>query len=119
MNDEFVSHNNSNGGWDGLNKWVSMLTKKRCMFDPLKDRKRGCSGSNCKLYCVICRLKFAEFHQYLKMSFFHFWKRRIPLNIIQHVLLLEVHLFSFCQHVLVCKKCGKSSRFSLECKGQS
>lgn len=29
MNDEFVSHNNSNGGWDMLNKWVSMLKKKR------------------------------------------------------------------------------------------
>lgn len=27
MNDEFVSHN-SNGGWDMLNKWVSMLKKK-------------------------------------------------------------------------------------------
>ncbi len=28
MNDEFVSHNNSSGGWDVLNKWVSMLKKK-------------------------------------------------------------------------------------------
>lgn len=43
MNDEFVSHNNSNGGWDVLNKWVSMLKKKGCMFDPLRDGRGGWS----------------------------------------------------------------------------
>lgn len=41
MNDELVSHNNSNGGWDVLNKWVSMLKEEGCMFDPLKDRRGG------------------------------------------------------------------------------
>lgn len=38
MNDEFVSHNNSSGGWDMLNKWVSMLKKRGCMADPWKQR---------------------------------------------------------------------------------
>lgn len=78
MNDEFVSHNNSNGGWDVLNKWVSMLKKKRCMFDPLKDRKRGWLGCNCKLYTVvISRLTFAEFHQYLRNVFLSFIEEKI------------------------------------------
>lgn len=36
MNDEFVSHNKSSGGWDMLNKWVSMLKKRGCAADPLK-----------------------------------------------------------------------------------
>ncbi len=45
MNDEFVSHNNSSGGWDRLNKWVSMLKKRGCVADPLK----GAGG----LFCVL------------------------------------------------------------------
>lgn len=34
MNDESVSHNNSNGGWDVLNKWVSMLKEEGACLTP-------------------------------------------------------------------------------------
>lgn len=70
MNDELVSHNNSNGGWAVLNKWVSMLKEEGCMFDPLKARGGGggWGASNCKLHCVVCRLKCVEFHQHIAIS---------------------------------------------------
>lgn len=69
MNDELVSHNNSNGGWAVLNKWVSMLKEEGCMFDPLKARGGGGGvASNCKLHCVVCRLKCVEFHQHTAIS---------------------------------------------------
>lgn len=84
MNDEFVSHNNSNGGWDVLSKWVSMLKRKRCMFDPLKGRKRGRLGSSWKLHCVICGLKFVSFYQYFR-NVFNYLRRKVALNIMQRV----------------------------------
>lgn len=77
MSDEFVSHNNSNGGWDVLNKWVSVLKEKGCVFDPLKDRRGGWLGSNCKLHCAFSRLKFHEFHQPITVSFFPYFTLNI------------------------------------------
>lgn len=92
MNDEFVSHNNSNGGWDVLNKWVSMLKKKRCMFDPLKDRKGGWLGSSCKLHCVICGLKSVELYQCLRYVFLSL----LEVKYYPACLLLEAYLLSLC-----------------------
>lgn len=40
MNDEFVSHNKSSGGWDMQNKWVSMLQERGCKADP-RERRVG------------------------------------------------------------------------------
>lgn len=34
MNDEFVSHNKSSGGWDVLSKWVSVLERKGVRGQP-------------------------------------------------------------------------------------
>lgn len=63
MNDEFVSHNNSSGGWDMLNKWVSMLKKRGCVADPLKRAGGLFCVLNWKLHCVLDELKSVEFHQ--------------------------------------------------------
>lgn len=53
-------------------------------------------------------------------SFIHFFfEEKSSIKYYPVCLHLEVHLFSLCQRVLVCRKCGKSSRFSLECKGHS
>lgn len=55
MNDEFVPHN-STGGWDVLNKWVSMLKEKkgrgRGVADPPK--RIGVPGLCLKLKAALC-----------------------------------------------------------------
>lgn len=55
MNDEFVPHN-SNGGWDVLNKWVSMLKEKGGVWlTPPKKKELGCLPGLClQLKAALC-----------------------------------------------------------------
>lgn len=57
MNDEFVPHN-SNGGWDVLNKWVSMLKEKGGVWltpPPKKKKELGCLPGLClQLKAALC-----------------------------------------------------------------
>lgn len=70
MNDEFVPHN-SNGGWDVLNKWVSMLKEKGGVWltppAPPKKKRIGVpawfvsSIESCIVFCM--ELKCVECYQ--------------------------------------------------------
>lgn len=62
MNDEFVSHNKSSGGWDMQNKWVSMLQERGCKADPRERRVGGCFVSQLKSYIVFDEMKCMEFY---------------------------------------------------------
>lgn len=111
MNDEFVSHNNSSGGWDRLNKWVSMLKKRGCVADPLKGAGGLFCVLNWKLHCVfnlwnfikvVVTLSWEDDLLILSITYLSSW-----CSVTKGVCTFGSGFDLSCQNVLVCKKCGK------------
>lgn len=100
-----------------LNKWVSMLKKKRCMFDPWKTGRGG--GWITIVSCIVLSVGWNVRNFINNSVCLSFFEENSYVKYYPACLLLEAHLLSLHQRVLECKKCGKSSRFSLECRGHS